>query len=459
MSVLSNISATVCICLLFCMAAQAQPRISLMPVAQGFSQPIEATHAGDGRIFVAERRGLIKIIDESGQVLSAPYLDIRSLVDDSESERGLLGLAFSPDFTNSGRFYLSYTNLSGDLVVARYLTDSTGLPDPGSAEILLTLNQPFVNHNGGCIRFGPDQMLYIAVGDGGAGGDPGDRSQQLGNPLGAIHRIDVSIPAGYALPSDNPFTGQSGAVQTIWAYGLRNPWKISFDPDNGDLWIADVGQDAREEVNKMPADSAGVNYGWRCREGIAGFNTSNCPGGYTDPIWDYPHGNATGASVTGGFVYRGSAFPELFGHYIFGDYVSGNIWTLFPTGNGEYDTTVQGQLVPNGQLTSFGLNQHGEIFVLTKSGTVYQVLSSPTSIPNQNLREVSVSYHRSGEIIIKLPTNTALKTVEIRDITGRLTRSIESPESIVRLPPGLPAGIYLIKINADTPFLGKIVVR
>lgn len=446
--------------LLFISTGRSQPRLSISAFSQGFSEPVEATHAGDSRLFVVERRGQIKIVEASGQVLTNPFLNIESIVDDSESERGLLGLAFPPDYDASGRFYVCYTRSGGDVVVARY--NVSAMPDeadPSSAEILVTYDQPFANHNGGCLRFGPDSMLYIAIGDGGAGGDPGDRAQKIQNPLGAIHRIDVSGASGFTIPSDNPFIGVFGAIETIWAYGLRNPWKIAFDAQNGDLWISDVGQDAREEINQIAGDSAGVNYGWRCKEGVAPFNSNNCNGLYTDPVWDYQHSNSTGESVTGGFVYRGSDYPELDGHYVFGDYISGNVWTLFPDGAGGFDTTRQGKMVPNAQLTSFGHDQDGELYLLTKSGTVYRILSSPTSINTPDFDLVEVRYRESGSVTISWPQQAGHALVEIMDVTGKLVRYVETTDNLLELSPSLLPGIYIVRVTAGSEYSGKVIIR
>lgn len=457
---INQILLSVGIVFLLMSSGYSQPRLSLSLYAQGFSEPVESTHAGDDRLFVVERRGQIRIVDGNGQVLSSPFLNIQALVNDSEPERGLLGLAFPADYSASGRFYICYTNQSGDVVVARYLVSaSPDVADPTSAEILMTYDQPFANHNGGCLRIGPDGMLYIGIGDGGAGGDPGDRSQKIQNPLGAIHRIDVSGASGFTVPADNPFVGVFGAIETIWAYGLRNPWKISYDQENADLWIADVGQDAREEINRMAGDSAGVNYGWRCKEGVASFNMNNCNGVYTDPVWDYQHGSSTGESVTGGFVYRGEDYPELLGHYVFGDYVSGNVWTLFPNGNGGYDTTRQGELVSNGQLTSFGIDQRNELYLLTKSGAVYQVQSSPTSIFSPNHQQVGVQYMESGVVEINWPQQSGLALIEILDVTGKLVRYLETTEDHLELSPALLPGIYILRVTAGAGYSGKVVIR
>jgi glucose/arabinose dehydrogenase len=252
--------------LLFTALAPAQ-EIELEQFATGFTNPIEIVHAGDSRLFVVEQGGIIRILNADGSVNPNPFLNISNLVS-TGSEQGLLGLAFHPDYDDNGYFYVNYTNTAGHTVVARYSVNPTdpSLADATSQLPLLTINQPYENHNGGCLRFGPDGYLYIATGDGGSGGDPENRAQNLETLLGKILRIDVDNGNPYVVPATNPFMGVGGADE-IWAYGLRNPWKFSFNRNNGDLWIADVGQNAVEEINKVVSNPGGLNYGWRCYEG------------------------------------------------------------------------------------------------------------------------------------------------------------------------------------------------
>lgn len=443
------------------LCSSAQPRITLKPYVSGFASPVEATHAGDSRLFVVEKRGMIWIIDSVGQQSTAPFLDIRSIVKSNGGEQGLLGLAFPADYEVSGRFYLFYTSGNGAMTLARYMVSPTdrNVADPASAEILESFSQPFENHNGGCIRFGPDGFLYFALGDGGAGGDPGNRAQSLSNNLGKIHRIDVSPAIGYTIPADNPFVGVAGNMESIWAYGLRNPWKFSFDSENGDVWIADVGQDAREEVNRIAGDSIGINFGWKCREGSALFSSNNCNVAGEIPVWDYAHGPTTGESVTGGLVYRGQNFNQLVGHYVLGDYVSGYFWTIYPDGQGGYDTTNQGKLLPNGQLTSFGEDVSGEIYALSKSGTVYQIETTTNAIAAPLIQQIQVRYLESGDIRISWGEENVPSQVEVFDLSGRLIRYEETSDGLFTLESSMLRGMYLVKVHAGREYSGKVLMR
>jgi hypothetical protein len=317
------------------------------------------------------------------QILSPPFLDISSLVS-SGGERGLLGVAFHPDYAHNGLFYVNYTNIAGDTVVARYsVSADPDLADPGSASILLTISQPFSNHNGGQLQFGPDGYLYIGVGDGGSGGDPGNRAQDLGLLLGKILRIDVDVDKNaadlYYIPLDNPFVGPGdGALDEIWAWGLRNPWRFSFDRLTGDLFIADVGQNSWEEVDFQPDTSTGgENYGWRLMEGNSCYNppTSCNDGTLTLPILVYDH--SAGCAVTGGYRYRGSKNPDLYGLYLYGDYCSGRIWGAQEDGLGGWSSRVL--LDTNFSISSFGEDESGEIYfahLAASNGAIYKVVQS-----------------------------------------------------------------------------------
>ncbi len=337
-----------------------------------FRQPVEFAHPGDGsdRIFVVEKAGRIYTFENNSQTSSANlFLDISDRVDSSASEKGLLGLAFHPDFTGNGLFYVNYTNRN-QTVVACYQTNlqqSVGIP--GSEEILMTFPQPFANHNGGCLAFGPDGLLYIATGDGGSGGDPQGNAQNLSSLLGKILRIDVDkfTPGlAYGIPQDNPLAGNSsGSRQEIYAYGLRNPWKFSFDR-NGRLWAADVGQNTMEEIDII---HKGGNYGWNIMEGSLCYPaTNNCEReGLELPVWEYRH--PLGQSITGGYVYYGTSLPGLNGAYIYGDYVTGRIWAL---------RADPGQPLVNVELldsqlhiSSFGIDQNGEIYIVDLGGKIY----------------------------------------------------------------------------------------
>jgi glucose/arabinose dehydrogenase len=356
--------------------APPEPAITLTQVASGFSQPLGITHAGDGsgRMFVIEQVGRVRIVRE-GVVAPVPFLDITDRVL-AGGERGLLGLAFPPGFPQPGHFYVNYTRVAdGATVVSRFALSA----DPDSAlvtseEVLLEVAQPFANHNAGQLAFGPDGFLYISLGDGGSGGDPEGNGQNRSTLLGNILRIDVeSDIVPYAIPPSNPFVGVPDVLSEIWAYGLRNPWRFSFDRATGDLYIADVGQNLVEEVNFQPAASAGgENYGWNIMEGSSCFN-NNPDCNRADlilPVAEYRHG-AGDCSVTGGFVYRGAEYPALQGIYFYADFCSGRIWGLNRNGTAWenrllIDTTLQ--------ISSFGEDEAGNLFLADMgAGTIYKI--------------------------------------------------------------------------------------
>jgi glucose/arabinose dehydrogenase len=353
------------------------PAIDLQPVVTGIDRPVAITNAGDGsgRLFITLRPGFVVVMGSQG-LNSTPFLDISALTT-TDVERGLLSIAFHPNYRTNGFFYVNYTNLNGDTVIARYhVSANPDAADPGSAAILLTIPQPFANHNGGQLQFGPDGYLYIGIGDGGSGGDPQNNAQNLGTLLGKMLRIDVDSSFPYAVPADNPFLTTSGARPEIWAYGLRNPWRFSFDRDTGDLFIGDVGQDSFEEVDFQTAGSAGgQNYGWRLMEGTHCFNpASNCNNGsLTLPVIEYPHA-AGDCSISGGYRYRGTASPDLSGIYFYGDFCTGKIWGATEITPGVFTSEL---ISDTGlSITSFGEDEEGELYVAhfaSPSGAVYQV--------------------------------------------------------------------------------------
>lgn len=378
---------------------QAQPQIELQEVGSGFLRPVDITNMGDDRLFITQQAGLIRILfPETGTVLPAPFLDITDRVNSSGNERGLLGLAFHPDYLNNGYFYVNYTGAGGHTRVSRFSLNA-GNPnqaDPDSELILMTVNQPFSNHNAGALEFGPDGYLYVTMGDGGSGGDPGNRSQNPLNLLGKMLRIDVDNPdmgMNYGIPASNPFVGTPDTLSEIWALGLRNPWRISFDRQTGDLWIGDVGQNAWEEINFQPASSTGgENYGWRCYEGYAPFNTSGCgdADSYTKPVTVYQTGSQ-GCSVTGGFVYRGCAFPDMYGYYIYADYCSGRFWALYPDGVGGFENFFLADLA-NNQFASFGEDAQGELYVAALGlGRIYRVAETSGPVNTYSLASVQAT--------------------------------------------------------------------
>ena len=355
-------------------------------VADGFTAPLfVCSQPGDAdRLYVVEQGGKIWIIS-GGVPLPIPFLDISGLIS-SGSERGLLGLAFHPDYGLNGFFYVNYTEKTrGETVVARYQRsgDDENSADPTSGYTVLTIPQPFANHNGGMIAFGPDRYLYIASGDGGGANDPDGNGQNLATLLGKILRIDVDLEAPYAVPPDNPFKVQPGTREEIWAYGLRNPWRFSFDTSTGDIYIGDVGQDAREEIDFQAAASlGGENYGWDIAEGIAcqgGSGTCGLSPLYAAPVYDYDH--RSGESITGGYVYRGAAIETFRGYYLFGDFVSGRVWSFKLEGGVPVDLTEHTRdLTPAGgrsigAISSFGEDASGELYIVDYSdGEIYKVV-------------------------------------------------------------------------------------
>lgn len=388
--------------LIFCSRqAATQPSIILKTFASGFNVPVDIAHAGDDRLFVVEKRGVVKIVQPDGSILPTPFLDIRDRVNAVANERGLLGLAFHPDYINNGYFFVNYTNNSGDTRVARFSRSANfpNLADASSEKIILTVDQPQSNHNGGDLAFGPDNYLYIGLGDGGGAGDTGNFSQTTSTRLGKMLRVDINTDEAtpFAIPADNPFVNNSNVLDEIWATGLRNPWRFSFDRANGNLWIADVGQNAREEINFQAANSAGgENYGWRCFEGDASFNSNGCEpaGQYTAPAHVYSHrsGNC-GGSITGGFVYRGQNHPDLLGHYLYADYCTGLISSIIPDENGGWINTDLLDWT-NFQISSFGEDVEGELYMAAiGQGIIYRITTNISEVDAQRLglEEVEIS--------------------------------------------------------------------
>lgn len=360
-------------------------------VAEGFKDPLFLTSPpGDNeRLFVLEQNtGRIKII-KTGVVLDTPFLDIGRLASQG-GERGLLGLAFHPNYSEYGFFFINYTDNKGDTVISRYkVSDNPDIADPKSSMVVTKADQPYSNHNGGMIAFGPDGYLYIGHGDGGSADDPKNVSQDGQNPLGKMLRIDVDGDEPYSVPEDNPFVNDPDTLNTIWATGLRNPWRFSFDSKTGDIYIADVGQYNIEEISFQPAGSkGGENYGWRCMEGdrCTGLDGCVCNSPeLTGPIHQYKHKNGN-CSITGGYVYRGSDIPELDGTYFFGDFCTGNIWsfkwdgqkmTEFKERNEDLRPEQKGKSI--NFITSFGQDASGELYILDKGGEIFKIVERDKS--------------------------------------------------------------------------------
>jgi len=353
----------------------AAGQVDIQLVISGLSQPIGAVNAGDGsnRLFVVQQGGTVRVV-QNNRLVSGNFLDIRSVFGGltTGSERGLLGLAFHPNFESNRKLFAYFTNGGGDLVIAEFTANSAGTSASVSTydPLLVVEHSAQGNHNGGQLLFGPDGYLYIFTGDGGGTGDPGENGQDPNELLGKVLRIAPNLNGSYTTPS-NPFGGP------VWDIGMRNPWRASFDRATDQLWIADVGQGNYEEINREAAASGGRNYGWDCREGKHWYETSGCdtsaPWPYTDPIAEYTHAGGN-CSVTGGYVYRGSLQPDLIGQYILGDYCSGRLWTISANGSSlllHRDTSAL--------ITSFGEAENGEIYMTDHGGRLYRVVGPPFS--------------------------------------------------------------------------------
>lgn len=340
------------------------PKVVLTSPVSGLDVPVQITNAADGsgRIFIVEQRGRVRIV-KNGELVDKPFLDIMDKVTCC-GERGLLSIAFPPDYASNDHFYVNYTDQSGDTVVARYrLTADPDIANPESEEIVLTVDQPYANHNGGQLAFGPnDGFLYIGMGDGGSAGDPENRAQNPGVLLGKVLRVDVETndPLTYSIPASNPYTQTVGYLGEIWALGLRNPWRFSFDQETGDLYIGDVGQGSYEEVDYQPASSrGGENYGWRIMEGSHCYKPKDCsPGDLVLPVVEYGHTEGN-CSVTGGMVYRGTDEPRMDGVYFYADYCSGRIWGLVNDG-----AVWQSRLLYDApfKITGSGVDEAGNVW-------------------------------------------------------------------------------------------------
>ncbi|MFL6195260.1 MAG: PQQ-dependent sugar dehydrogenase [Thermoanaerobaculia bacterium] len=357
--------------------------VAFEQVADGLGSVTAITHAGDSRLFVTIRDGRILIV-ENGAARAQPFLDIHTLIT-TVGEGGLLSTAFHPHYADNGFFFVNYTNTNGDTVIARYqVSGDANRADPASARTLLLITQPFSNHNGGQLQFGPDGYLYIGMGDGGSAFDPECRAQREDSLLGKMLRIDVDQNVGgspfYGIPADNPFRGAGDPPDEIWSSGLRNPWRFSFDRQTGDLWIGDVGQNQREEIDFQPASSrGGENYGWKVMEGTLCSTRTACPAStpacdspaFTPPVLEYDH--ASGCSVTGGYVYRGSRLPQLRGTYMFADFCTGVVWAATRQGSG---FTVKRLAAPVSQIITFGEDRDGELYAGNLTGNLFRLTGS-----------------------------------------------------------------------------------
>ncbi|RXR34149.1 T9SS type A sorting domain-containing protein [Flavobacterium piscinae] len=451
-------------CVLFLTTASFSQTIALETFATGFSSPVAIVNAGDDRLFVVQRGGLIRIVNPNGTVNTTPFLSLTSIIT-AGGERGLLGLAFHPDYATNGRFYVNYTR-SGDgaTVIARYNVSDTdeNIANANSGEILLTIAQPFSNHNGGSLNFGPDGYLYIGMGDGGSGGDPNNYGQNLNSLLGKMLRIDVNGETGYTIPADNPYADIAGEDE-IWSVGMRNPWKFSFDRQTGDLWIADVGQNAIEEINKAASSEAGLNYGWRCYEGNSPYNTTGCGGSsnYTFPVAQYTHASTGGCSLTGGYVYTGTTYPNLQNKYLFADYCNNRIGFV-STGGGAITWT------PNsftGNIASFGEDVNGELYVAgISNGIISRVVDTSLSTTDFEQNGLSLFPNPAdNSFTIRNSNLLNLYDLSIYDSMGKrvASQTIDGLELTEVAIDNLSPGLYFVSVAVlnGASFTSKLMVK
>lgn len=441
------------ITLLFCLAyiGGFAQTIAVQQFATGFSSPVEITHAGDSRLFVVQQGGSIKILNPDGTVSDQNFLTLPANTISTGSERGLLGLAFHPDYAENGYFFINYTRFGdGATVVARYkVSDDPNIADVNSGVPVITIIQPFSNHNGGTLKFGPDGYLYIGMGDGGSGGDPGNRAQNIDENLGKMLRLDVNVDNGgpmYTIPATNPYAGAIPGNDEIWAIGLRNPWKFSFDRQTGDLWIADVGQGAIEEINKVASDAAGLNYGWKCYEGSQVFSTCNAPVDYTFPVGEYTHSGTGGCSITGGYVYRGNTYPNFAGKYFFADYCVNKVG-MYTEGVG---ITFSSSLTGVGGITSLGEDVNGELYLASSSnGRIYKIIDTSLGISDFASNGL-VLYPNPAKSVVNIKSDSRVLTnAKVFDLSGKLLiDNTMSGSGLYALDIStLSTGMYLLSVS------------
>lgn len=433
---------------------------NLEEFASGFTSPVEITNANDNRLFVAQQNGIIKIIQSNGTVNAADFLNISTKVLFG-GERGLLGLAFHPQYSTNGYFFVYYNNTAGNIVVARYSvsTTNTNVADPNSEKIILNIPKPFDNHNGGSIHFAPDGNLWIVTGDGGSGGDPNNNSQNKNSLLGKMLRIDINSTGPYNIPAGNPFIGVDGADE-VWSYGLRNAWKFSFDLTTGSAMIADVGQGAIEEINRMPITQAGINYGWRCYEGNNTYNTTGCAASttMTFPVAVYDHSGGK-CSITGGYVYRGTQYPSLQGKYFFADYCSRQIGVMESNNAITWSTAFAGN-----NFSSFGEDNLKNLYVASVSnGKIFKITTSNLGVQDNNLfNEIRIYPNPAHERIFVEGLRDSQSTAEIISTEGRkvLDETKFDSENSINIT-GITPGVYYINIKSGDlkSYSQKIIIK
>ena len=431
--------------------------ISLELVSDGFDPLSEIASAGDDRLFVVEQSGHIKILNPDGTANETNFLDVNEIIT-SGGERGLLGLAFHPEYETNGYFFVNYTNLDGDTVIARYTRTegNENTANPASAVVMLVVEQPFDNHNGGCLRFGPDGYLYVGMGDGGDAGDPGNRAQNMDELLGKMLRLDVDAAGPPYIPETNPFVGINGADE-IWASGLRNPWKFSFNMATGDLWIADVGQGQVEEINKSLPTAEALNYGWKCYEGTLEYDTELCAeiGTYAAPIAEYANAGSPRCSITGGYVYMGTNYPNLQNKYVFADYCTSEIGVVGDnnaiTWVGDFD----------GNITTFGEDADGELYVGTGDGSVYRITDTSAGL-NDFANSPFALYPNpaNDEVFINSKDGLATGLASIFNVSGQLILEQQFDGTSRIDTSKLQTGVYMVNIQTSgSRYNTKLVIN
>ncbi|TZF94932.1 T9SS type A sorting domain-containing protein [Chryseobacterium panacisoli] len=434
--------------------------INLEEFATGLTSPVEITNANDSRLFVVQQNGIIKIIQPNGTINATNFLNIGSKIIFG-GERGLLGLAFHPQYSSNGYFFVYYNNPAGNIIVARYSVSTTdpNVADPATEKILLNIPKPFDNHNGGSIHFAPDGKLWIITGDGGSGGDPNNNAQNKNVLLGKMLRIDVDATGPYNIPPDNPFAGTIDGADEIWAYGLRNAWKFSFDLTTGNAMIADVGQGAIEEINKMPITQAGLNYGWRCYEGNNAYNTAGCAAqsSMTFPIAVYDHSGGK-CSITGGYVYRGTQYPSLQGKYFFADYCSTQIGILDSNNTITWTSPYSGN-----NFSTFGEDyQKGLYVAAVNSGKIFKISTGTLGTQENTLGTIKVYPNPASKEIFIDGVTDKKATLEIISAEGRKvleTDQISNGKGINIS--GIPAGVYFINLKSgeQKSYSQKLIIK
>ncbi|CAD7816582.1 Quinoprotein glucose dehydrogenase B [Chryseobacterium aquaeductus] len=442
-----------------CFNAQS---FTLTQFATGLSSPVEITHANDSRLFVVQQNGIIKIIQPNGTVNAADFLNISSKVNFG-GERGLLGLAFHPQYATNGYFFVYYNNSAGNIIVARYSVSTTNpnVANDTTEKIILNIPKPFDNHNGGSMHFAPDGNLWVVTGDGGSGGDPNNNGQNKNSLLGKMLRIDINSTGPYNIPTGNPFVGAGiDGADEVWSYGLRNAWKFSFDRTVGNVMIADVGQNAIEEINNMPVATAGLNYGWRCYEGNNAYNTAGCApsSSMTFPVSVYDHSGGK-CSVTGGYVYRGTVSPGLQGKYFFADFCSQQIGTLDLASN----VITWTPAFTNNSFSTFGEDNQKELYVAAiNNGTIYKITSSTLGVQDSTFKEFRIHPNPAHERVFVEGLLTKNAQVELISTEGKkVIDSVKLDSENSFDVTGITPGVYYINIKSQDlkEFSQKLIIK